>query len=177
MSKQDSTAKASAAPGTGKKTRSRPNPPPAVTLEPRGSGRPQSYKPEFAELAYRMALLGLTDVELAKFFNVDDATIYAWDAKHPEFFKSRANGKQSADGDVAAKLYHRACGYEHADTHVSIIAGKVVVTPVVKHYPPDTQAAMWWLKNRQQGRWKDKFEIEASGTVQLGLIAMPPKTT
>jgi hypothetical protein len=162
---------------TVKKTRSRPNPPPAVTLEPLGSGRPQSYKPEFAELAYRMALLGLTDVELARFFDVSERTIAGWDKAHPEFAQSRMSGKLPADAEIAAKLYHRARGYEHADTHVSVINGQVILTPLIKHYPPDTQAAMWWLKNRQQGRWKDKFEIEASGTVQLGLIAMPPKTT
>jgi hypothetical protein len=34
---------------------------------------------------------------------------------------------------------------------------------------------MWWLKNRQKDRWRDKFEVEASGTVQLGMIVLPPK--
>jgi len=166
---------ASTATAAVKKTRRRPNPPPAVKLEPLGSGRPQTYKQEFAELAYRMALLGLTDVELAKFFNVDDGTVYAWDAAHPEFSEARARGKLAADGDVAAKLYHRACGFDHADTHVAVSNGTVILTPLIKHYPPDTQAAMWWLKNRQKDRWKDKFEVENSGTLQLGLIALPPK--
>jgi hypothetical protein len=35
---------------------------------------------------------------------------------------------------------------------------------------------MWWLKNRQGRLWRDRFEIEASGTVQLGLIALPLKS-
>jgi len=37
-----------------------------------------------AELAYRMVLLGLTDLALAA------RTIYAWDAAHPAFSRSRA---------------------------------------------------------------------------------------
>lgn len=177
--KHDSKAaqklKASAAAEAVKKTRRRPNPPPAVKLEPLSGGRPQSYQPEFAELAYRMALLGLSDAELARFFNVEDGTIYAWDNAHPEFKDARARGKLPADAEIAAKLYHRARGYEHLDTHVAVSDGKVILTPLIKHYPPDTQAAMWWLKNRQKDRWKDKFELENSGTVQLGLIALPPK--
>lgn len=144
----------------GKKTRRRPNPPPAVELEPLGSGRPQSYKPEFAELAYRMALLGLDDVEMAAFFGVAPSRIYEWDKLHPEFKESRARGKLPADGEVAAKLYHRARGYEHEDMHIAVSQGEVIKTPIVKHYPPDTQAATWWLKNRQPKRWKDKFDVE-----------------
>ncbi len=167
--------KASAAAEAVKKTRRRPNPPPAVKLEPLSGGRPQTYKPEFAELAYRMALLGLSDLELARFFNVEDGTIYAWDNAHPEFKDARARGKLPADAEIAAKLYHRARGYEHPETHVAVSNGVVIKTPLIKHYPPDTQAAMWWLKNRQKDHWKDKFELENSGTVQLGLIALPPK--
>ena len=30
----------------------------------------------------------------------------------------------------------------------------------VKHYPPDTTAAIFWLKNRQVERWRDKQEVD-----------------
>ena len=29
-------------------------------------------------------------------------------------------------------------------------------------YPPDTQAALLWLRNRRKQDWRDKHEVEAS---------------
>jgi hypothetical protein len=72
-------------------------------------------------------------------------------------------------------LYQRAIGYSHDDTHIAVSAGTVHQTPMVKHYPPEVQAAQWWLKNRQPGKWRDKSEVEASGTIGLGVIAVPSK--
>ena len=109
----------------------------------------------------------MTEEEVAEFFEVDKSTIYDWDKAHPEFADSRARGKIPADAKVAERLYHRALGYHHEDTHISTYEGNVTMTPIVKHYPPDTQAASWWLKNRQPKRWKDKTETEHSGSIVI----------
>lgn len=121
--------------------------------------RPSLYRPEYPEQARRLALLGLTDEELAEFFGVDVSTIYNWDEAHPEFFQSRARGKLHADGKIAERLYHRALGYHHDDVHITAFQGDVTMTPIVKHYPPDTQAATWWLRNRQPKKWRDRQEV------------------
>ena len=36
----------------------------------------------------------------------------------------------------------------------------------IEHYPPDTTAAIFWLKNRQPEKWRDKKEVDAN--VNLG---------
>lgn len=41
--------------------------------------------------------------------------------------------------------------------------GEIVVTPTIKHYPPDTAAATLWLKNRQPNVWRDKVETALTG--------------
>ncbi len=41
--------------------------------------------------------------------------------------------------------------------------GKPVIVPTVKHYPPDTTACIFWLKNRQRDRWRDKQDHEHTG--------------
>lgn len=41
------------------------------------------------------------------------------------------------------------------------------LTPVEKYYPPDTTAAIFWLKNRQKDKWRDKQEVEHTGEVNL----------
>jgi len=122
------------------------------------AGRPSKYQPDYPQQARRLTLLGLTDEEMATFFEVDVRTIYNWDNEHPEFFQARARGKAHADGRVAEKLYHRALGYNHPEVHITAFQGEVIITPITKHYPPDTQAASWWLKNRQPTKWRDRQE-------------------
>lgn len=119
-------------------------------------GRPSKYQPEFAAQAEKLCKLGLTDKEIAKFFEVSEQTLNAWKQSHPEFLESLKGGKTLADAEVAAKLFHRATGYEHPEDDIRTVNGQIVITPTIKHYPPDTVAAIFWLKNRQPGRWRDK---------------------
>lgn len=122
------------------------------------AGRPTDYKEEYDQQAYKLCLLGHTDAELADFFEVTEQTINNWKLAHQSFFESIKRGKESADGDVADKLYQRATGYSHPDTDIRVVDYAIVQTPIIKHYPPDTAAAIFWLKNRQRKKWRDKIE-------------------
>jgi hypothetical protein len=122
--------------------------------------RPSAYKPEYAEQAAKLCALGATDQTLAEFFNVTFRTIQNWKIDHEEFFHSLKVGKEIPDENVERSLYQRAIGYSHPDTDIKIIDGKVVKTETVKHYPPDTTAAIFWLKNRKPKDWRDKQEVE-----------------
>lgn len=119
-------------------------------------GRPSSYKPEYAEQAAKLCKLGLIDKELAKFFEVSEQTLNAWKQKFPEFLEALKGGKSLADAEVASKLFHRATGYEHPEDDIRTVGGELVITPTIKRYPPDTTAAIFWLKNRQPALWRDK---------------------
>ncbi|EDQ1733570.1 terminase [Salmonella enterica] len=129
--------------------------------------RPTKYQAAYAEQARKLCLLGYTDAELADFFDVDEATINRWKKEHHEFCESIKKGKSVADGEVAAKLFHRATGYEHPEDDIRAVDGSIVITPTVKHYPPDTTAAIFWLKNRQKNKWRDKQDHELSGEIQV----------
>ncbi|EBM0567327.1 terminase [Salmonella enterica] len=129
--------------------------------------RPTKYQAAYAEQARKLCLLGYTDAELADFFDVDEATINRWKKEHHEFCESIKKGKSVADGEVAAKLFHRATGYEHPEDDIRTVDGNIVITPTIKHYPPDTTAAIFWLKNRQKNKWRDKQDHELSGEIQV----------
>lgn len=133
-------------------------------MEKNIGGRPTKYDPKFNEQAYKLCLLGATDVELADFFEVTEPTICHWKAQYPEFLISLRDGKQVADAVIASKLFHRAKGYEHVETITATFQGKITDTmDVIKHYPPDTTAAIFWLKNRKPEVWRDKQEVEHTG--------------
>lgn len=124
------------------------------------SGRPTSYKPEYCEHAVKLCKLGATDRELADFFDIAESTLNLWKQQHSEFSESIKEGKLQADAHVAERLYQRAMGYSHPEVHVSNYQGEVTLTPLTKHYPPDSTAAIFWLKNRRPEQWRDKTERE-----------------
>lgn len=130
-------------------------------------GRPSKYKPEFVEQARKLVQLGATDAELADFFEVAISTVSLWKVQHEEFSEALKLGKEISDKRVEESLYHRAMGYSHEDTDIRVIDGCVVETPIIKHYPPDTTAAIFWLKNRKPTDWRDKRDIEHSGSIKF----------
>lgn len=124
--------------------------------------RPPSFKPEYSEQAAKLCLLGATDAELADFFSVATRTIYRWQAQYPEFCQSLKVAKAEADTRVERSLYNRAVGYDHEAVKIFMPAGakKPVYAKFVEHVPPDTTAMIFWLKNRQQDRWRDVHRHE-----------------
>lgn len=130
------------------------------------AGAPTLYREQYAEQAYKLCLLGSTDAELADFFNVTEQTVNNWKTAHPEFFESIRKGKEIADAEVADSLYQRAKGYSHPEDKIFQYEGAPVVVPTIKHYPPDTAAAIIWLKNRQPKKWRDKQPDDEGDKVQ-----------
>lgn len=133
------------------------------------AGRPSKYKPEYLEQAKKLCALGATDKAMADFFNTSEQTFNAWKKAHPEFLDALKVSKKTEDERVEKSLFHRALGYYHDDIDIRVVAGEIVKTPIVKHYPPDTTAAIFWLKNRKPVEWREKQEVEHSGSVHLSL--------
>jgi hypothetical protein len=127
-------------------------------------GRPSSYKPEYAEQAGKLCKLGATDKELADFFEVTEQTVNNWKTDFPSFFESLKRGKHEADDRVEHSLYRRALGYSHDAVKIFCSKeGDVTKVEYVEHYPPDTVACIFWLKNRRSDEWRDKIDIAQSG--------------
>jgi hypothetical protein len=62
----------------------------------------------------------------------------------------------------AEQLFQRAIGFSHEVEKVVQSGGKPVTVKYTERYPSDTTALVFWLKNRQRGRWRDKVEPEAT---------------
>ncbi|ROI03041.1 terminase [Chryseobacterium sp. G0240] len=131
------------------------------------AGAPTKYNPEYNDQVYKICLLGATDKDLADFFNVAESTINNWKKEYPEFLESIKRGKQIADANVADRLYQRALGFEHDSEEIKVIEGDIERVPVRKVYPPDPTSAIFWLKNRQPEKWRDKQEIENNGNLTI----------
>lgn len=125
-------------------------------------GRPPTYKDEFAKQAEKLCLLGATDSDLANFFEVSVRTINRWKIEHGEFCHALKDAKEVADARVVRSLYQRAVGYETEAVKIFMPANadEPVYAPYRENIQPDTAAAIFWLKNRQN--WADKTQSDTT---------------
>ena len=124
-----------------------------------GVGRPTSYKPEYCREAELLCLLGLTDVELAEFFQVSDETIRTWKHKYPEFLGAIENGRILPDAQAAQTLFKLAMGFEHKVEDIVWRNGAPIKISYTKYFPPNFSALSLWLRNRRPDQWRDKHTI------------------
>jgi len=129
-------------------------------IKDNAGGRPSKFKSEYCEQVLKLCVLGATDKDIANFFEVDERTINRWKHDYPEFSFALKKGKIEADANVAVSLYRRAVGYIHDDEKIFLHEGKTVRVKITKSYPPDTTAAIFWLKNRQPDYWKDSKVLQ-----------------
>ena len=118
-------------------------------------------------------MLGATDADMARFFKVTVSTFNLWKLKHPKFSEALKVSKDQFDQRVEISLAQRAIGYSHPEDKIFFKDGKVVTVETTKHYPPETTACIFWLKNRQPETWRDvreqvnKHETMADAEVDL----------
>lgn len=134
-------------------------------------GRPTKYKEEFAEQAKTLCNFGATDDEIADFFKVNVATIYRWKNKYEDFCEALKAGKEKADERVERSLYMRAIGYTHDEDKIFNNNGEALIVPTKKHYPPDTTAGIFWLKNRRSQEWRDKVDHQHEGGLSINWLS------
>jgi hypothetical protein len=129
--------------------------------------RPTKYQPEYARQASVACKLGATDQDLADLFEVSRSTLNLWKIEHTEFSDALKQDKSVADSRVERSLFQRAVGYSHEEDDIRVVEGQIVVTPTIKHYPPDTTACIFWLKNRMSEQYRANPEDSGSGSDKL----------
>jgi len=127
------------------------------------AGRPTKFKAEMIKQANILAKKGWIEAEIAEFFGVCPDTITEWKNKHAEFSASLKEGKETPDKEVEAALFKRATGY----TRKVERAGKEGPQVCDEELPPDPVSCIFWLKNRQPQKWRDKQELEHSGDLTI----------
>lgn len=106
-------------------------------------GRPSGYRPEVhIPIVAFYAQEGLTVEQIVDRLGINKTTLYAWCNKYPELSNALKTTREQADSRVVESLYQKA------------LKG-------------DTIAMIFWLKNRQSAKWRDKQEIEQSGMVKV----------
>ena len=69
-------------------------------------------------------------------------------------------------GNILNALYERAIGYTHPEVKINVYEGEVITTRVLKHYPPDKQAAQEFF-DRTEGKVPDRVDVFQGGDSNL----------
>lgn len=134
-------------------------------------GRKSTFNGKVQSTILRLIEDGKTEEQIAEIVGVSKSTINNWKGKHPEFLYALRESRQVADELVEAALFNRAVGYSHPEEKVFLSKDFGIVThDTVKHYPPDTTAAMFWLRNRQPKEWREKTEPDVNVTNNVNTL-------
>ena len=127
-----------------------------------GPGRDSLYDESMNEQARKLALLGMTDEEMANFFGVCAQTFYNWQKEYTPFFEAVQSGKEIADAEVADSLYKKATGitYQVERLRKNPETGTSEVIKLSVYEPPETGAMKLWLTNRRRADWNDRKELD-----------------
>ncbi|MEK3796126.1 helix-turn-helix domain-containing protein [Paenibacillus sp. FSL R7-0204] len=121
---------------------------------------------------------GLIDEQIALNMGVKRQTLYDWKNKFPDISDALKKGKEVVDRAVENALLKRALGYQYDEVTkeavkqqdeesgewVTVIAETKRVT---KEVQGDTTAQIFWLKNRRPDKWRDKQDVQHSGSVDV----------
>lgn len=119
---------------------------------------------------------GLIEKEICMRLGVGLSTFNRYKTDNRELREALKSGKQHADFKVEDALFKKATGYDYDEVTYAVVEEKDPNTGnkvtkripdkiVKKHVRADTTAAIFWLKNRQPDKWRDKRDVEHSGGV------------
>lgn len=138
-------------------------------------GRPSKIGDDKLHIAIGMAKMGATDPEIANAIGVSRSTLNLWKEQNKDFSDAQREAKEEADAKVEAALYKMATGFEYkakkpmvvgdggGEAHVEIVEYDETVLP-------NTTSMIFWLKNRQPAKWRDKQEMEHSGGIGVTIV-------
>lgn len=120
---------------------------------------------------------GLSNDQIAHNIGITAKTLCEWQNRFSEFRNAIKKGKEVVDREVENAMLKRAMGYEYDEVTQEPVEDKEtgevqlrVTKRVTKQIAPDVTAQIFWLKNRKPDEFRDKRDVELSGSVDLGSI-------
>ena len=116
---------------------------------------------------------GLTNEQIAHNIGITSETLRVWSNKYSAISVALKKGKEVIDRQVENALLKRALGYEYEEVKQIVEKDEMGkdrkrVEKTKKVVLPDTTALIFWLKNRKPHEWRDKRNIEHSGSINAG---------
>ena len=132
---------------------------------------PKGYFEEsMIEEVFKLARFGMTNKEIAEFYNISVSTFEGYQRKYPEFNGSLQKGRLLDSLKVVASLHKQALGYdveeEQSNYKIDKQGNKTLTfqKTTTKHIQPNTTACIYILKTRHGDKWMDLYKAEFNST-------------
>ena len=113
---------------------------------------------------------GATNEDIWTRLKIGKTTFYTYMKKYPELKELLKRTKDVVDGEVENALFKRAMGYEYDEITVETDEqGREKTKVIKKQIAADVTAQIFWLKNRQPAKWRDKQDVDIQGGVNIFL--------
>jgi len=134
---------------------------------------PEAYDAKADHMSWK----GFSNAQMAEAFGIDEHTFYRWLEVHPTFRRSVENGRDEVDVRITKSMARKAMGQvvtkerfvydKHGDLEQKVV--ERVELPISE------TAGIFWLKNRQPDRWRDKQEVQLDIRMQMrrALFSLP----
>ena len=131
------------------------------------AGRKGKYNKAIHNKMIECIRKGYTYLETAKSCGIAEVTLYEWlkessNVYKPQLAKDFKKAQEVLDFKVEQKLFKRSMGYKHKEVIKELVRNEdgtqeLRVTKIIeKERAPEVGAMVFWLKNRQPDRWRDK---------------------
>lgn len=113
-------------------------------------GRPCKYETHvepYLDKIFEWLKTGYTDCSIAEQLGIHQNTWMRYRDKYSILGELYARARAHRNALVMNKMYERATGYQHPDLFIAQNKGEIVKEEIIKHYPPDVQAADLFLRN------------------------------
>ena len=128
------------------------------------------------DLIKKYKQVGLTDKEVWTLLDIKKSSYYSYKKDYPEFADAIHDGIDHSNARVASQLLDNSLGYEYVEEvqsqkkEIFYEDGKKVkevtepiALPLKKYKPSETNAAKFWLINKDKENWKDKQDLNIGG--------------
>ncbi len=127
-------------------------------------GRPSLVNNDaVVDIVLRLTAKGKTLAEIADVVGVSERALYRWQESHDDFRQALKDARAKSDDQVEAALFRKAIGAViEEDVFVVDKFGTEHRGTIKKELAPDSTACIFWLKNRQPDKWRDKIMHEGN---------------
>ncbi len=147
-----------------------------VKRKPKKPGPKSKYNAKLLPTVFKLAKAGHTQEQIARKLGISPACLILWKKTYPAVNDVLKAAKDIPDSKVEQSLYRMATGY-YQDVEEPVFDrknGEVAYARYKKYFPPNTTAAIFWLKNRRKAEWADTYNVEQTVTV---MVDMPARET
>ena len=147
----------------------------------RGTRGPKGrFEDSMIEEVFKLARFGMTNAEMAAFYEISDSTFLNYQRKYPEFNEAMQRGRVMDSLKVVASLHKQALGYTVTETedaeHMTRSGERVTLHKTINtHIQPNVTAAIYLLKTRHGDKWMDIIKTESTKNVIFNIKQTDPE--